>query len=408
MSSGLTAPGGERPLTVAELTGQIKRLVEEAFPEVWVVGEISRPRAYPSGHIYLTLKDEDATISAVIWRSTAGRLSFDPEEGMEVLVRGRLNLYPPRGQYQLDIRVMEPRGVGALQIAFEKLKEKLAAEGLFDLERKRPLPFLPRAIGVVTSPAGAAIRDIIKVLGRRSPGVPVILRPALVQGDGAAASVAKAIADLKNRDDLDVLIVGRGGGSLEDLWAFNEEPVARAIAACPIPVISAVGHEVDVTIADLVADVRAATPSAAAELAVPDSADLQSTLVAARRRLDAALRGTTTVRRERLVAVEQSWGVRRVPDRLREIAMTLDDVGRRVRSAGERVLSQAKEGLIDLTGRAEALSPLRVLARGYSVTTRDGDAAPVLDANELSKGDAIRVRLSRGGIRAAVEEIDER
>jgi len=403
---GATAPGGERPLTVSELTAGIKRLVEEAFPDVWVVGEISRPRAYPSGHIYLTLKDEGATISAVIWKSTAARLPFDPCEGMEVLVRGRLNLYPPRGQYQLDVRVIEPRGVGGLQRAYEQLKARLAEEGLFDAERKRRLPFLPKGIGVVTSPAGAAFRDIVKVLGRRCPQVPVILRPALVQGEGAAAAVAAGIAELNGRDDLDVLIVGRGGGSLEDLWAFNEEIVARAIVTSRLPIISAVGHEIDTTIADLVADVRAATPSAAAEIAVPSAVDLLAVLSTARQRLATALDGTVTRRREKLTAIAGSWAVRQVPGRLREFAQTLDDSSRRARLAVQVALGRAREGMADLSARAESLSPLSVLARGYSVATREGEGAPLLRASEVGTGDPVRVRLSEGSFKATVTETE--
>jgi len=402
----VTATGGERPLTVSELTAGIKRTLEDGFPDVWVVGEISRPRAYPSGHIYLTLKDKDATISAVIWRSTAARLPFDPEEGMEVLARGRVNLYPPRGQYQLDIRVLEPRGVGGQKRAFEEMKARLAEEGMFDADRKRPLPFLPKGIGVVTSPVGAAIRDVITVLRRRCPQVPVILRPALVQGDGAAASVARAIEDLNARDDLDVLIVGRGGGSLEDLWAFNEETVARAIAGSRLPVISAVGHEVDVTIADLVADVRAATPSAAAEIAVPFVPDLRSTLAVTRRRLATALAGTVTRRREKLRAIATTFAVRQVPDRLREVAQTLDDASRRARLAARAALGRARERMADLSARAESLSPLRVLARGYSVTTRKGDRAPLRSASEVAAGAKIRIQLSEGSLGATVTEAE--
>lgn len=400
----MNAPGGEPALTVSELTARVKRLVEEEFPDVWVIGEVSRPRAYPSGHVYLTLKDDDAVISAVIWRSTAARLPFTPEEGMEVLVRGRLNLYPPRGQYQLDVRTMEPRGVGGRQAALEQLKAKLAEEGLFDEARKRPLPFLPRGVGVVTSPAGAAVRDVLKVLGRRNPGVPVVLAPALVQGEGAAESVAAAIGKLAGRDDVDILIVGRGGGSLEDLWAFNEEVVARAIAACPIPVVSAVGHETDVTIADFVADVRAPTPSAAAEIAVPEVGDVKNTISVAGRRALAALASAVSARRGRLRAVLSSWAIRRVPDRLRGISQELDEASRRAGTAATSVVFRTGERLADLSARAEALSPLAVLARGYSVTTREGSTAPLTSASEVGAGDRIRIRLAGGSLGATVTE----
>jgi hypothetical protein len=243
-------------LSVSELTDRIKEVLETGFPDVWVTGEIGNYTRARSGHVYLTLKDEGAALDAVIWRNTADRLRHEIGPGMEVLAHGRLNLYAPRGQYQLTIKTIEPRGAGALAQAFEKLRAKLEAEGLFDAELKRPIPYLPAAIGIVTSPTGAAVRDIIKVVRRRFPGTALVLAPARVQGEGAAEEVARGIERLNARGGLDVLIVGRGGGSLEDLWAFNEEPVARAIAASEIPVISAVGHEVDVTIADYVAALR--------------------------------------------------------------------------------------------------------------------------------------------------------
>ncbi|HXG04019.1 MAG TPA: exodeoxyribonuclease VII large subunit, partial [Candidatus Binatia bacterium] len=253
-------------LTVTQLTEQLRRTVEERFPAVWVEGEISNFRLYGSGHAYFTLKDEGAQLRAVMFRTRTRRLRFEPTDGLHVLAFGALEVYPQRGEYQLVVELLEPRGVGALQLAFEQLKQRLGAEGLFDAGRKRPLPRFPRRIGLVTSPDGAALRDMLRIIGRRFAGLSIVLAPCRVQGEGAAEEIAQGLADLNRLGGVDVIIVGRGGGSLEDLWAFNEEVVARAIAASKVPVISAVGHEVDVTIADFVADVRAPTPSAAAEM----------------------------------------------------------------------------------------------------------------------------------------------
>ena len=257
-----------RVLTVAELTTAIREILETAYPEVWVEGELSNCRLWNTGHLYFTLKDESAQLKAVMFRSAARYLKFRPENGLHVIARGRVSVYDPKGEYQIVCEHLQPHGLGALQLAFEQLKQRLHAEGLFDPARKRQLPALPRKIGVVTSLDGAALRDIIKVLRRRYPNAHLVIRPARVQGEGAAEDLARGIAQIATVPGIDVAIVGRGGGSTEDLWAFNEEVVARAIARSPIPVISAVGHEIDYTISDFVADVRAATPSAAAELVV--------------------------------------------------------------------------------------------------------------------------------------------
>ncbi|MHB8835605.1 MAG: exodeoxyribonuclease VII large subunit, partial [Candidatus Methylomirabilia bacterium] len=270
-------PGGTRKIwTVSELNRAAGELLEEAFPRIWVEGEISNWKLYGSGHAYFSLKDDGGQIAAVLFRAAAKNFRFEPRDGLAVLAAGRVSLYGQRGQYQLIVDELEPRGKGALQLAFEQLKEKLQKEGLFDAQRKRPLPTLPRTVGVVTSPTGAVIRDIITVLGRRFANVRVLLNPVRVQGEGAGAEIAAAITELALRGDVDVLIVGRGGGSMEDLWAFNEESVARAIAASTVPVISAVGHETDFTIADFVADLRAPTPSAAAELVVQSKEALEA------------------------------------------------------------------------------------------------------------------------------------
>ncbi|HNT33227.1 MAG TPA: exodeoxyribonuclease VII large subunit, partial [Candidatus Aminicenantes bacterium] len=254
--------------SVTEITQVIKAALETAVPQVWVVGEISNCRRHPSGHIYFTLKDAGAALSAAVWKSNAARLKFELRDGQQVVCRGRIDVYPPRGSYQLNVDQVEPKGKGALQLAFEQLKEKLRAEGLFDPARKKKIPLLPKTIGVVTSPTGAALIDILRTIDRRFAKVRIVIYPARVQGAGAAAEIVEGLEFLGGRPGIDVIIVGRGGGSIEDLWAFNEEPVARAIAASPVPVISAVGHEVDFTIADFVADIRASTPTAAAEMVV--------------------------------------------------------------------------------------------------------------------------------------------
>ncbi|MGH9748339.1 MAG: exodeoxyribonuclease VII large subunit, partial [Candidatus Polarisedimenticolia bacterium] len=283
------APREDRPiLSVSELNALVRGMLEEAFPSVWVEGEISNLRTYPSGHTYFTLKDENAQVSAVLFRGAAAALRFRPEDGLRVVVRGRVSLYETRGSFQVVVDAIEPAGLGALQLAFEQLKARLQGEGLFEAARKRPLPMLPRRIGVVASLAGAALHDVLKVLRRRFAGLGVVIAPSRVQGEGAAREIAAAIADLNRLGGIDVLILARGGGSLEDLWAFNEEAVARAIAASRVPVVSAIGHEVDVTIADLVADLRAPTPSAAAEMVVRSRAELAATVAALRARLGSA------------------------------------------------------------------------------------------------------------------------
>src|SRR5688572_6520478 len=280
-------------LTVSDLTADIRGILENAYSEVWVEAEISNCRLWNTGHLYFTLKDPGAQIKAVMFKSDVRSLKFKPEDGLHVIVRGRISVYEPKGEYQIVCERMEPHGLGALQLAFDQLKRRLQAEGLFDAGRKRALPSLPRKIGIVTSLDGAAIRDIIKVLGRRYPNAHLVIRPARVQGEGAAADVARGITDIVKVAGIDVVIVGRGGGSIEDLWAFNDEAVARAIAASPVPVISAVGHEVDFTIADFAADVRAATPSVAGELVAPDAVELSRQLgelaLRARRALEAQL-----------------------------------------------------------------------------------------------------------------------
>jgi exodeoxyribonuclease VII large subunit len=394
-------------LSVSELTEQLKDLVESGFPSVWVSGEISNVSRPQSGHYYFTLKDDQAQIRAVVWRSTASRLRFELEDGLEVICQGGLEVYGPRGTYQLVIRQLEPKGVGALELALRKLRERLAAEGLFAPERKRPLPRFPRRVAVVTSPSGAAIRDFLEVLARRWRGVDVLVVPVRVQGEGAGREIAEAIA-LVNRfaQPVDCLVVTRGGGSLEDLWSFNEEVVVRAIHASRVPVVSAVGHEIDVTLADLVADVRALTPSEAAERIAPAAEEIRAALARQRQRLAGALRSRAASARAQLEMLASRRVMRKPFDRVHELAQRLDDCQGRAERAVKRRLAALGRQLAGDAARLESLSPLAVLARGYSVTQRDGHSEPVRDAAQLQPGDVLLTRFHRGRATSRVESVE--
>lgn len=404
------APPDDAPevLSVSELTLAIKSELERNFTSVWVSGELSDVVRPHSGHIYLTLKDAGAQIKGILWKTAAARVKFDLEDGLEVVCRGDIDVYPPRGNYQLIIRQIEPLGLGALQLAFKKLYEKLSAEGLFDPRHKQPLPRFPRRIAVVTSPTGAAIRDFLEVLRRRWQGVEVLVIPARVQGEGAAAEIARGIA-LANRlaDPPDVLVVGRGGGSIEDLWCFNEELVVRAIYASQIPIISAVGHEIDVTLADLVADVRALTPSEAAERVVPSAEEMRGQLANYRERLTASLGARVRHARTRLQNLAERRIFRRPHDALQELSRRVDELESRATRAVWRQLTRSKERTGALAAQLEGLSPLGVLSRGYSVTTRADDGVIVTDASQLKPGERILSRLARGQIISRVEQCSE-
>ncbi len=438
--------------TVSELTLGLKTVLEEAFPAVWVEGEISNLRTPGSGHSYFTLKDEGAQLSAVLFRGRGRRVRFDLEDGMQVLVFGGLDVYAARGQYQLVVEMMEPKGLGALQLAFEQLKRKLEAEGLFDEGRKRPLPAFPRVIGVVTSPTGAAIRDILNIIGRRFGDLHILIAPVRVQGDEAPGEIIQALLNLQAVAELDVIIVGRGGGSIEDLWAFNDEGVARAIVACCVPVISAVGHETDFTIADFVADLRAPTPSGAAELVVREKLAVIEALVDLYARLKQAVTSEIAGYRERV----EYLGRRRVltdPARaLRDLHRRLDDLQGRLRlglrssqrqvnhrvalatdglrrsnplariAGGAALLTQLRGRLgasaghsvkvsrsrfAESVGRLESLSPLGVLARGYSLT-RLPSGAVVRSAGQVAVGDPLEILLHQGALGARVTGVKER
>jgi exodeoxyribonuclease VII large subunit len=394
-------------LTVAQLTHEIKELLEAGFPDVWVTGEISNFSRPQSGHCYLTLKDDEAQLRAVIWRTAATRVRFDLHDGLEVVCHGRLDLYPPRGSYQLVIDELAPRGIGALELALRQLKEKLAREGLFDPARKRPLPRFPRRVAFVTSPTGAAVRDFLEVLRRRAGSIDVLIVPTRVQGAGSAQEIAQAIA-LVNRlsEPPEVLVVGRGGGSLEDLWCFNEEPVVRAIAASQIPIISAVGHEIDVTLADLVADVRALTPSEAAERIAPAADELRQLLQDRRGRLAQALHRRSLEGKLALQRLAQSRALLRPFERVQLLGQRLDEQSEALHRGMRGRVELAQFATAKAAVQLEALSPLAVLARGYSVTERSGDRQLLRSSAQVRVGDSLRTRLSQGIIHSRVEELE--
>lgn len=390
-------PGERRVYTVSELNAQVHELLEASFPDLWVEGEISNCKAYPSGHTYLSLKDEKAQVRAVLFKGAAFGIKFRFEDGLKVLVRARVTSYEPRGELQLVINAAEPREKGALQLALEQLKAKLQAEGLFDEERKKPLPPYPKTVGVVTSGQGAAVRDMIHVLSRRWPGLNIRVWPVKVQGPGAAEEISTAIHGFNAlAADTEVLLVGRGGGSIEDLWAFNEEPVARAIAGSRIPVISCVGHETDWTIADFVADVRAPTPSAAAELAVPEKAAVLDRIA----ELDDDMRQIVRDRIEALarrLAYAAGHPLLSDPRRLWEQRVQrVDELAGRLVEAARRRTENARLNLALTVGRLDAISPLKVLGRGYAIATLRGKA--LTKAAQAKKGDEVRVRLHEGEI----------
>ncbi len=445
VSNGVTAnatanTNGEKIFGVSEITRDIKGLLESSFPSVWVEGELSRVTDHPSGHMYMALKEGNDVLDVTVWRSSRKHIKFQPETGMQVIVRGRISVYGPYGKYQLIADKMEPAGIGALQIKFEQLKKKLAAKGYFDEERKKPVPEFPSTIGVVTSPSGAAFRDIARILKRRDPGIRIILAPVLVEGAGASPQIAEAIGDFNKYKKVDVIIAGRGGGSPESLWAFNEETVADAIFKSKIPVISAVGHEIDFTIADFVSDLRASTPSAAAELAVKNRIDLISAVNSFFARLSGAVYSTVrelkaalrelakrpvladparffendrrlvdeyfvrlanAVRRNRhethnrinslakhLKLLRPSLVIKRHGDNVANLKTLL------MRSWESHLLNK-KRRLEKLGEKLHALSPVNILERGYSITYGT-DGSIIKDQSQISVGDEIRVKLSKG------------
>ena len=443
------APASDGILSVSALTSLIKGTLTEAYPAVWVKGELTGFKRHGSGHLYFSLKDEGAVLGCVMWKGRAGRLAFEPRDGLAVEAFGSITVYEPQGRYQLVAEELRPAGLGALLLALEELKRRLEAEGLFDPARKRPLPPFPRRVGLVTSPTGAAVRDLVKVLRTRWPAIGIVLAPVRVQGEGAAAEIAAAIERFDRYGGVDLLIVGRGGGSLEDLWAFNEEPVVRAIAACRLPVISAVGHEVDVTLADFAADVRAATPSNAAELAVPSRLEVGRRVGQWRERLERAARQGALDRRRRLETLTARYGFRRQEEALGHLQQRVDELLDRLEDAVRSALERAREWLeqiasryglrewprllearraelddireqldaaavqaalarrtraLALADRLRALSPRLVLERGYCLV-RAPDGSLVRAAGGLTVGEMLTVEFARGEADARVERV---
>ncbi|MFH1857751.1 MAG: exodeoxyribonuclease VII large subunit [Candidatus Omnitrophota bacterium] len=391
--------------TVSEITREIQSLLEGQFPEVWVEGEITNLAASAKGHTYFSLKDDKALLKCVLFLSHSRSIRFGLENGLKVLCRGQITTYPPRGEYQLLIELVEPQGLGALQLAFEQLKKKLEKEGLFDPRHKKPIPFLPERIGIVTSLSGKAVRDILKVIDERFPESHVLVRDVRVQGEGSAEEIAGAIRDFNALGGVDVLLVGRGGGSLEDLWAFNEEVVARAIFASKIPVVSCVGHELDYTIADFVADLRAGTPSMAAEMALPEKAELTERIRDFHQRLRGSLLNKVAYLAERLRSRKTS-PVFRAPEKLFWTQQQrLDELAANLRHFSAKNCREAEAHFLIQAGKLESLSPLKILRRGYSVTLGpEGNA--LRDASVLSEGSCVETRLYRGAFVSRVEHID--
>ncbi len=402
-----STPISQQSLTVAQLTAQIKNSLEGEFPNVWVVGEISNYSRPQSGHSYFTLKDDQAQIRAVMWRSAATKLKFDLADGLDVVCHGHIDVYAPRGSYQLVVDQLQPKGVGVLELGLRKLREKLAAEGLFDPARKRKLPKFPRRVAFVTSPTGAAIHDFLQVLGRRWRGVDVLVIPARVQGEGAAQEIVAGIRAANRLSPRpDVLIVGRGGGSLEDLWAFNEEPVVRAIAASKIPTVSAVGHEIDVTLADLAADVRALTPSEAAERIVPAAEEIGARVRAYHARLRHAAHRRVMLLRARYDGVVAQRPFRRPFDLIHDRSRTLDELAMHGHSTVRRLMREYESRLATMAGKVDSLSPLAVLARGYTIT-QDARTGEVIRAvNRLRVGQSIVTRFGEGAAVSKVESVE--
>ncbi|MGD9817218.1 MAG: exodeoxyribonuclease VII large subunit [Desulfomonilaceae bacterium] len=433
--------------SVSELTDQIRSLLESNFSSVWLKGEISNFKKAPSGHAYFTLKDDSSQIRSVMFKLQSRFVKFKLEDGLQVLAWGRVSVYGPRGDYQFIVDTIEPAGLGSLMLSFEQLKMKLAAEGLFDQSLKRPIPKFPKTVGVVTSASGAAVRDIIKIIHRRSPNINILVSPALVQGDKAPQEIVNALRRICTLDEIDVIIVGRGGGSVEDLWAFNAEEVVREVALCPKPIVSAVGHETDFTLTDFASDVRASTPSAAAELVAPDVMELEISVHGLLARLKSAMFNSL----ERRSTSLQDWYKRLYDPRrsilqkrqqLDELVMRLrnsmirsldirrenyNDINRRLRiellqrklnSTSDETLAlvtrlgrainarlaQARSNLAAVADKIDNLSPLKVLARGYSITFRLIDGKIVTDADAVSLGEKLKVRLARGELVAEVTE----
>lgn len=390
--------------SVSELTRAIKYNLNNSFQSVWVGGEISGMTRPSSGHIYLTLKDSHAQLNGIIWRSDAEQLKFEITNGMEVVCRGGIDVYAQRGTYQLIIRRIQPKGIGALELAFRQLHAKLAQEGLFEEFHKKPIPRFPKHIAVVTSPTGAAIRDFLQVLTRRWRNIRVTIVPVKVQGPGASREIAAAIDLCQQIDSLDTIVITRGGGSVEDLWSFNEEPVVRAIFNSQVPVVSGVGHEIDITLADLVADVRALTPSEAAERLVPNDQEVVDLLDSAHQRLTQILINRVRNAHVQLESLASRPALTQPLERIRQSAIELDGLENQMHRAARQTIAQYDQTLKSMAARMNAINPLAVLARGYSLTT-DSDGQLLVDCNSVDPGDKITTRLAHGTITSAIERI---
>ena len=391
--------------TVSELTRGIKQTLEEGFPDIWVEGEVSNLRIPSSGHMYFTLKDEAAELHVVMFKGLNQYLRFKLEDGLKVVAFGQVSVYQRRGEYQLVAEKLEPRGLGALQLAFEQLKKKLQEEGLFDEAHKKSIPLLPLRIGVVTSPTGAAIQDIINVTRRRFANVEILINPVRVQGKGAAEEIGAALDELNEMGEVEVIIIGRGGGSLEDLWAFNEEVVARAIYRSRIPVISAVGHEIDYTISDFVADLRAPTPSAAAELVIAAKEELVDKITMLQDRMKRTLLNALAMLKSRLNSVMESYAFRQPGEAIRQYQQRIDDLVRNLTLGMSHLLEIGRERLATLAGRLESLSPLGVLSRGYSLSLKLPEREVIRESSSLKVGDEVETRVREGSFLSRVEKI---
>ncbi|MBA4030395.1 MAG: exodeoxyribonuclease VII large subunit [Planctomyces sp.] len=393
-------------LTVSQLSDCLREIVELSFPRLIVTGEISGLTRASSGHLYFTLKDDASQIKAVMWRSAAQKMRFDLKDGLAVEAIGGVEVYAPRGQYQLMVERLVPQGVGPLELAFRQLQAKLAEEGLFDPARKRPLPQFPKRIALITSPAGAALHDMLQILLRRWPGVRVIVIPVPVQGPEAAPKIAAALKMVHRLPDVDVVVCGRGGGSLEDLWAFNEEVVARAIANCKIPVISAVGHETDVTIADLVADQRALTPSEAAERVVPVKAEWRQHVEQLKQRMALSLSGRVAQSRRELERLAKRRAFAKPLEPIHRLSRKLDELEIRLKQGWKRRFERSQAELASLGRELQALSPLAVLERGFSITKKVPTGELIKSVSQLAVGDRLATLIPDGQILSQVLEID--
>ena len=396
----------ENIYTVSEITREIKEALEFGIPPIWVKGEISNYVHHSSGHMYFSLKDEYAQITCVMWKSRNAGLTFKPEDGKTINAYGEITVYEKRGAYQLDIQKMALVGIGELQLAFEELKTKLRDEGLFDDSFKKSIPTIPQRIGIITSQTGAAIRDIVAGLNRRLPGVEKVLRPTLVQGVGAAQDIAAAIREFNEYNQVDVIILGRGGGSLEDLWAFNEEIVARAIFESKIPIVSAVGHQVDFTISDFVADVRAATPTAAAEIVTPDSRELKRTFQSNYMELLTSIQQTVGAKRDQLNYLSKEYAFRRPLDVVKQNRQKIDDLVQQIKTHSRLRFERNKESFSFQQKRFQALHPEAILQRGYAIAKHIPQNTFIRQATQLIKDDDIRIFFSKGAVDGRITKVD--